>query len=1552
MVDFGGLVDGGKNLLNRGLGKVEEGIDAGKKAVGGAVDEGAHAVSGLLDRVGAHGLAEQVDDFGDAFASELGAHVDEKQLGQTELFNDLVHGNPKTIRAAGKHLADFSTAFGKVGQGMRRLDSGSWKGQAAEAFRAQFAMHPAKWDEASFACHDASGALAHYAGTVEWAQTKAQEAIELYGEGEKESREAVAAYNKRVDAYNDKVRAHQDPGPRPGPFADPGLAKQQRAQEALAEARRQRNDAAVTARGMVQGALAAAPAEPPPLSRLGRDYQDLMLGGQIELDHVAVGVVKGTADTLNFVRSLNPQDPYNLLHPAEYEKSVATTLTGLVSMDAHPERAAKNMWNEFKRDPLEFTGRVLANAGDPEALAASGVRTAAEVGVREAAKEGAANGIRQGFEGAVDDTARAAYEHEPQGSSRAENEMTCAQDPVDVATGRMVLPQTDLALPGALPLVFRRTFGSAYRLGRWFGPSWTSTIDQRLEIDPAGVIFVREDGSLLSYPHPAPGVPTLPTHGGSRWPLDRDGDTYTVTDPGTGLTRHFVLHNDELALLDQLDDRNGNWITFAYDAEGTPTGIAHHGGYQLKLTTDQGRITALHLAGAAPDGGDQKVLGYGYTDGHLTEVVNSSGRPLRFGYDEHARITSWTDTNDSHFDYVYDERHRCVAQSGTNGHMSSRFAYSEPDPATGLRTTTVTNAAGHDERFLINDREQVVGHIDATGAITRFELDRYNRPLSRTDPLGHTTRSAYDDAGRPVEVVRPDGRRTTIAYDEAGLPVRVTGADGLTVRQSFDERGNRTSVTDPSGVRTEFAYDDAGHLATVTDGLGHITRIRCDRAGLPLDITDPLGAVTRYERDAFGRPVAITDPLGATTRLAWTVEGRLARRTAPDGSEESWTYDGEGNCTSHTDPLGALTRFEYTDFDLLRARTGPDGVRYTFEHDADLRLTKVVNPQGLEWSYTYDPAGRLSAETDFDGRTLGYAYDAAGRLAARTNGLGETIRFERNELGQTVRKDVEGTVTTFAYDIFDQLAQASGPDATMMLLRDRHGRVRSETVNGRELSYSYDELVRRNGRTTPGGSASAWTYDAAGNRTELTTSGRTVAFTHDAAGRELTRRFGETITLAHAFDPLGRLTDLAVTGAQGESIQRRAYHYRADGNLTGVDDQLSGSRRFDLDAAGRVTAVRAGDWSERYAYDAAGNQTQASWPAAHPGQEALGPRAYSGTRITSAGSVRYEHDAQGRVTLRQKQRLSRKPDTWRYTWDPEDRLTSVVTPDGTVWRYRYDPLGRRIAKERMAGEAVAERVSFTWDGTTLCEQTTLSSASAVAVSLTWDHEGLRPIAQTERISTASQSSVDERFFAIVTDLIGTPSELIDEAGEVAWRTRSTLWGTTTWNTDAHAYTPLRFPGQYFDPETGLHYNYFRYYDPEGARYVSADPLGLTPAPNPAAYVSNPFVWTDPLGLSPCPEHPAITETREKVGEGSIVSQHPMTPDEALDAAQRFLGEGYTEKGMNRGVFRSADGLRQFRMDPDSMAGGHWPDIPHVHFEIFEHPGDKKASVNNHVPLIE
>ncbi|KOU67230.1 type IV secretion protein Rhs, partial [Streptomyces sp. MMG1533] len=701
------------------------------------------------------------------------------------------------------------------------------------------------------------------------------------------------------------------------------------------------------------------------------------------------------------------------------------------------------------------------------------------------------------------------------------------------------------------------------------------------------------------------------------------------------------------------------------------------------------------------------------------------------------------------------------------------------------------------------------------------------------------------------------------------------------------------------------------------------------RAGLPLQITDPLGAVTRYERDTFGRPVAITDPTGAVTRLEWTVEGQLSRRTAPDGTTETWTYDGEGNCTSHTDAMGGVSTFEYTHFDLLTARTGPDGVRYEFDHDLELRLTKVTNPQGLTWTYDYDEAGRLVTETDFDDRALTYTYDAADRLASRANVLGEVVTFERDELGRVVRKDAAGQVTTYAYDMTDQLAQSTGPDGTTLsLLRDRYGRVRSETVDGRELTYTYDELGRRTGRTTPTGATTTWSYDEAGRRTGMVASGRPIDFTYDVAGRELARHIGETVTLEHEFDELGRLTTQSVTGAGSRTVQHRTYTYRADGNLTGIDDQLSGTRRFDLDATGRVTAVHAANWTETYAYDSAGNQTSAAWPEAHPGGEARGAREYSGTRIIRAGNVRYEHDALGRITLRQKTRLSRKPETWRYEWDAEDRLKSVTTPDGTRWRYTYDPLSRRTAKLRLAadGETVAERIDFTWDGTTLCEQTTTSPQLPNPVTLTWEHQGLRPIAQTERITAADapQAEIDSRFFAIVTDLVGTPSELIDEQGEIAWHTRSTLWGTTAWAANSTAYTPLRFPGQYYDPETGLHYNYFRHYDPETARYLTPDPLGLAPAPNPAGYVRNPHTWVDSLGLSP--GYP------EKVGRG-------LDETKALALREAGIPEGAEPLEVNTHVPATTP---QWQGSKQLMTENHEPIF--YREEVYEHPNGQDLIV--------
>ena len=223
-------------------------------------------------------------------------------------------------------------------------------------------------------------------------------------------------------------------------------------------------------------------------------------------------------------------------------------------------------------------------------------------------------------------------------------------------------------------------------------------------------------------------------------------------------------------------------------------------------------------------------------------------------------------------------------------------------------------------------------------------------------------------------------------------------------------------------------------------------------------------------------------------------------------------------------------------------------------------------------------------------------------------------------------------------------------------------------------------------------------------------------------------------------------------------------------------------------------------------------------------------------------------------------RISRKPDTWHYHWDADSRMAGVTTPDGTTWRYRYDPFGRRIAKQRLTGDgSIAEQTEFTWDGPVLAEQATPAAQPGQYEVVTWDYRpgSFTAMFQAEHTSAgdlgdlgeASQEQIDQRFYAIIADLVGAPAELVAPDGTLAGCQQHTLWGTTVWRPDG-AQTPLRFPGQYADPETGLHYNQHRYYDPVAGSYLTPDPLGLAAAPNPHTYVPNPQVLADPLGLAP------------------------------------------------------------------------------------------------------
>lgn len=1137
---------------------------------------------------------------------------------------------------------------------------------------------------------------------------------------------------------------------------------------------------------------------------------------------------------------------------------------------------------------------------------------------------GLANSAATRAEAAAKDGGKAAEDAEREAASNAEHDMRphdgdkesvpgsekeCETDPVDIATGDMLLPVVDVQLPGALPLILERTHISSYRHGQWFGSTWASTLDQRLQLDSKGVVFASADGMRLEYPPPSGDTEILPLKG-PRLPLTWSGtpnDPMRINDPKTGRTLVFdhprpapgVIGGVVLRLA-SIEDRNGRHFDITYADDDTPALISHHGGYRVAIDRhpDLRRITGLRLLDTDGPGTETSLVRFGYNDaGDLTEVFNSSGLPLRFAYDDMHRITGWTDRNGTEYGYVYDDAGRVIRTTGSDGFMSSTFEYDDE-----TRTTRFTNSLGHTTAHEHNDAYRLIRTTDTLGNVTVREWDESNRLVtSLIDPLGRVTRYEYDDAENLSVVCYPDGTRVQATYNELNLPVEVTDAGGASWRQYYDDHGLPARTIDPVGAETRYRYDTHGDLAEITDPLGGTTSFRYNPAGVPLEVTDALGATTRQVVDAFGRVVAVADSGGDVTRLNWSVEGKLLSRVDADGSTQSWTYDPEGNLVAHTDPLGQVTHFDYNAFDRVSARISPDGTRHEFTYDSELRLVSVTNPMGARWTYTRDAMGRTLAETDFNGRTLMYEYDAVGQLVARTNGAGQTSAYTYDLVGRLIGRTADDQVESFEFDANGRPVRAVNSDSEIVFAYDAAGRPISETCNDRALSYGYDLLGRRVTRRTPAGVETTWAYDAGHRPVTLGTSGRVLDFAYDAAGREISRRLGAT-TLTQAWGPSDRLLTQTLARAaapdaqsdpsepEAQLIQRRAYSYRDDGQLSGVDDLLHGRRAFQLDAVGRVTAVANSREAETYSYDRMGNVSHAFWSSergAGDGSDArasLGEADYAGSLLRRAGRTTYEYDGQGRVVRKSRKLLSGGSRVWTFNWDAEDRLTHATTPDGASWRYLYDPLGRRVAKLRLEEDgAIAEETAFIWDGTVLIEQhRTQPEGSTRVTTWDWDPDDYRPLTQTERVISGHelpQDEVDQCFYAIVSDLVGTPTEIVDESGGIVWQPDASLWGASLVEPSRRdADFPLRFPGQYFDSETGLHYNFYRYYDPATARYISPDPLGLAAAPNHHAYVRNPLWWADPLGLMPSPCHEGGVDPGENTEHGHIAGVTIHNPD--------------------------------------------------------------------------
>jgi RHS repeat-associated protein len=336
------------------------------------------------------------------------------------------------------------------------------------------------------------------------------------------------------------------------------------------------------------------------------------------------------------------------------------------------------------------------------------------------------------------------------------------------------------------------------------------------------------------------------------------------------------------------------------------------------------------------------------------------------------------------------------------------------------------------------------------------------------------------------------------------------------------------------------------------------------------------------------------------------------------------------------------------------------------------------------------------------------------------------------------------------------------------------------------------------------------------------------------------------------------LPTASTTPMPGQGKLWRTYRYSAEGELAEQRDNTRGILQFQYDAAGQLLKRSAPDGHgalEQFAWDAAGNLLDDI-------QRKSAGRV-EGNRLTMWQDTRFEYDAWGNL----KTKRSGNRQMQRFAFDADDRLMAVETETarGRVeTTFEYDALGRRICKSERHVEVGSypthrDEKRFIWQGLRMVQELRESGLSNYIYST---DSAYTPMARVDALigevparvhveAAAVPAGRASRVFHFQTDLVGAPLEVTDQEGELAWAGEYSAWGKveagSAREVEARIEQPLRFAGQYADESTGLHYNTFRYYDPEVGRFISQDPIGLMGGENLYRYAPNPTGWIDPWG---------------------------------------------------------------------------------------------------------
>lgn len=1052
---------------------------------------------------------------------------------------------------------------------------------------------------------------------------------------------------------------------------------------------------------------------------------------------------------------------------------------------------------------------------------------------------------------------------------------TVTGHPVDVASGTFFTDEEDFWLDGPVPLSWERTWYSRSDYRGPLGNGWHHAYDMGVVADTEeGTLTLRmSDGIPVAFPLPTSEEPSFILSERKEARLEQDGG-YCVWDMAEDLYYRFTRKEyDSVRLLESVTDCNGLGIRFDYTKEGLLRSITDSAGRRLRVEHDTRSGRILEICGPHPEDPEKEITlaSYEYdADGNMTLQRNAAG-VMTYEYAGRL-IVKETWRNGLAWYFEYDGTgvgSRCVHTWGDGGIYDHRLTFREG-------VTEVLDS--HGELTVYHHRGGLVWKkVDANGGEHLWRYDDSRRLLAQTDPLGNSTLYRYDRWGNCTDSSDLCGGSVSAVYPAKGnlrnRPVSVTTPDGGTWEFGYDRSGNLVSRTNPEGAVTRMTYRN-GAVASVKDPYGVVTRLAYDRFHNLTEASDSRGNTSLYGYDLLGRCVSVTNPKGAVQKREYDPVGRVVRVLDFDGNDIRLSYDGIDNLTEYRDNVQHV-EYGYSGMWKLTRRRDHRGV-VNFRYDREERLRRVINERLQSYEFALDAVGNVTAEKGFDGAVRHYLRDRGGRVVRETLPSGTEREYGYDACSRVTRVSYPTAGDpdqTYAYGLSGRLVQASRGESTVEFAYNSLGLPVRETADGNTILRTYDHTGRILTLDSTAGASLRYTRNGYGELEGFTATGGSdadgagsweSAHRHDALGFEVERILPGGVVRSFAYDDIGRLVD-ARTRKDSRTRHMRRYRWGVADRLLSVEDSRRGETRYSYTPTGQLERAEYPDGREQWRKsDQTGNL--------YPDPDMRLRRYLGGGRLEQDGEWHCEYDADGNLTERYLgtgRWLDGKKDRWRYRWNADGSLAKVVRPDKREVEFTYDALGRRLSKS--FGTTVTRWV---WNGNVPLHQWKQHREYSV-VEDRWNTDTERrdmTVWLFDEDSFVPMAMIKEgRSYSILTDQLGTPTEAYDTEGNEVWSRVLDMDGNVIGETGNKGMVPFLFQGQYYDRETGLAYNRFRYYSPKMGMYVSQDPIGLAGGIlNLYGYVDDTLSFIDILGLIKFRRNMSEREVQSTLENGGLV----------------------------------------------------------------------------------